>query len=238
MKRSGFLALAVLALASATSSAQVLTLFDGPSPSVFANGGGTGFGGTLGAGSISMDVVGTDVVINFVPGAALNDIAAIYLDTRAGGFTDAQMDDQADGGRRVVSNLTRDFLDFFPTQPDFGLAIGNFGSVLFELNAGNTPGHLNFLQFNAAQSITIPLASLGNPTQIDFFAAYSSDSNFNSNESLPAFAGLNGAGSPGFGTADVTYGTFNRFVVVPEPTSMSLLGMVGLGVVARRFRRK
>lgn len=232
--------LAVLALVACAgaASAQTLTLA-GPGPQTFANGGGSGFGGTLGSGSITMEVVnsGADLRITFVPGNNVNDYVAIFLDTRAGGFTDAQMDDTADGGRRVISNLTRDSDDTFPILPDFGFAFwSGTQTVGFELTAGNTPGHLNFIAgsySNAGWVQTIPLAALGSPTQIDWFAAYSSDTNFNSNESLPN-SNL-GSGNPGFGAAGstVAYTSFNRYII-PTPGAAALLGLGGLALGRRR----
>jgi hypothetical protein len=232
--------LAVLACAGA-ASAQTLTLA-GPGPQTFANGGGSGFGGTLGSGSITMEVVnsGADLRITFVPGNNVNDYVAIFLDTRAGGFTDAQMNDSDDGGRRVISNLTRDSDDTFPILPDFGFAFWQDGggnqTVGFELTAGNTPGHLNFLpgSYSAAGWVqTISLAALGSPTQIDWFAAYSSGTNFNSNESLPN-SNIAG-GNPGFGAAGstVAYTSFNRYLI-PTPGAAALLGLGGLALIRRR----
>ncbi|MFN7440781.1 MAG: hypothetical protein ACK5TV_11405, partial [Phycisphaerales bacterium] len=185
--------LAVAGLASSALAAPALTLNEGASPAVFANGAGSGFGGTLGSGSISMDVVGSNLVISFAAGGSLNDLVAIFLDTRSGGFTDADMNDNADGGRRAISNLTRDINDNGPAgmgAADFGLVIAGFGSVLFQLNAGSTDGHLQFEIFNGTQNISIPLALLGNPSQVDYYAADDSDRGYSSNESLPASTGL------------------------------------------------
>ncbi|MFN8730155.1 MAG: hypothetical protein ACK5Z4_09895, partial [Planctomyces sp.] len=115
--------LAVAGLASSALAAPALTLNEGASPAVFANGAGSGFGGTLGSGSISMDVVGSNLVISFAAGGSLNDLVAIFLDTRSGGFTDADMNDNADGGRRAISNLTRDINDNGPA----GMGAADFG---------------------------------------------------------------------------------------------------------------
>jgi hypothetical protein len=240
--------LAVAGLASSALAAPALTLNEGASPAVFANGAGSGFGGALGNGGISMDVVGTDLVISFSAGGGLGDnIVGIFLDTRSGGFTDADMNDNADGGRRVISNLTRDINDNFPAgmgAPDFGLGIGGFGSVLFQLNAGSSDGHLGFEIFNGASNITIPLALLGNPSQIDWFAALVSDSGYSSNESMPASPSLQANGNPGFGngefggqtpaSGEVDYTGFNRFVI-PTPGAAALVGLGAL--VAGRRRR-
>src|SRR5688500_14054491 len=147
----------------------------------YANGGGSGFGGTLGGGTIYMDADATNLYIGFDPGGDLNDIVALHLSTAPGGFSDADMNDQADGGRRAVSNLAGNADDSFPVLPEFGVAIANFGTVIFQLNAGNTPGHLGFISFegdqtsnnpNLIREFEIPLALLGNPTAIDFFAGY------------------------------------------------------------------
>lgn len=241
--KSSPLITAIVALACAASANATLTLSltDGASPSVFSNGGGGGFGGTLGAGSIAFDKVGTNLNISFSPGAALNDIVAIFLHTRSGGVNDSQMNDTADGGRRVISNLGSFGDETFPDMgaPDFGIAIGSFGTVLFELTVGNTSGHLNFLAFEntafggSGKQITIPLALIADPTQIDWFAAYSSDTNFLSNESIPASSGLNTGGNPGT-SAIGNFENYNRFVV-PEP-SAALLG--GLGMLALLRRRR
>jgi hypothetical protein len=233
-------------ISSPAYAALVLQQGDGVVPAVYANGGGGGFGGTLGNGSISMDVVGANLVIAFTPGNALNDIVGLYLDTKSGGFVDADMRDHADGGRTVLSELTLTQNDSYPLYmlPDFGVAIGNFGSVLFELNAGNTDGHLNFQIFNPAPTITIPLALLGNPAYIDFFAGYASGGGYNSNESLPHSA-INGSGNPGFGDGQFgglntggTYDNFNRFftTAVPEASTVFVWSLVFMSAACVRCR--
>jgi hypothetical protein len=239
---------AVLALAGAANAA-LSSSQSGPVARTYSNGGGNGFGGTLGSGSITMEVVngGADLRISFAAAGALNDIVAIMLDTQAGGFADADMRDRADGGRYAVSEFTRELNDVFPDMPslpDFGLAIGNFGAVLFRLNAGNTDGHLQFELFNGAQDITIPLSLLGSPTQVNWFAGYISGDGYASNESLPASPSINGLpGNPGHGDGnfggvpglnEVRYDNYNQYLI-PTPGAVALLGLGGL--VAGRRRR-
>jgi hypothetical protein len=240
-----FVSIIVSMISAPAFAALALSQFDGASAAIYQNGGGTGFGGTLGGGAITMDVVGADLVVGFVQGNALNDLVALFLDTRAGGFVDAQMDDTADGGRRALSNLTPGDNDVYPTgmlPPDFGVIFGNFGTVLFELNAGNTPGHLQFLSFtNVVGAITIPLSTLSSPAKIDFFAGYVGDSGYNSNESLPRSPSLNGADNPGFGTGtEHVYENFNRFVTtpVPEPGTIIVWGLalVTAACVVKRLK--
>ncbi len=244
------LTIVVCLISAPTFAALVLTQGDGATPAIYTNGGGTGFGGTLGNGSITMDVVGTNLNVGVLPAGSLDtNVVALFLDTRSGGFLDADMDDQADGGRRAISNLTSTQNDVYPSGvlPDFGVAFGSFGTVLFELNAGNTPGHLNFLQFDpAVGSISIPLATLGNPIKVDFFSGYVGDSGYNSNESLPYSVPLNSNGNPGFGdgqfgglTTGGTYENFNRFVTtaIPEASTVFVwsLVLVSAAMVRRRF---
>ena len=243
-------------LAAATSAHAGLSLsLAGPGAQTFSNGGGGGFGGTLGNGSITMEIIGSDLRVTFTPGNAVNDYVALFLDTRSGGFSDAQMDDQGDDGRRVLSNLTSLLDDVHPNMPsgaDFGIAFWNGGngaqSVGFEFNAGNTPFHLNYAgnyinNGPGSYTSTWSLAQLGNPSEINFFAAYTSGGGYNSNESLPASAGLNGNGNPGFGDgqfgglnpppANIVYENYNRYLV-PTPGAAALLGLGGLMAARRR----
>jgi hypothetical protein len=211
-------------------------------------GGGTGFGGALGAGTLYFQSDATNLYLGFQPGANLNDYVALYFDTRTGGFVDADMNDTGDPGRNVISNLGSFGDETFPILPDFGIVIGDFGIVTFELTAGNTANHLNFVDFSGTftgantnfREYTIPLSSLGLAagSNLDFFAAYSSSTNFLSNESIPVSPGLNGGANPG-NSATGTFENFDRFVVVPEPSSAALLAgpaILGAWFFIRRRR--
>lgn len=209
-------------------------------------GAGSGFGGRVGGATFSMDSDATNLYIAITPGSFDNNVV-IMLNTRAGGFTDAQMDDQGDGGRRAVSQLANATDDAFDASflPDFGLVMGGFGGVLFELNAGNTPNHLNFVSFDGAGQLayTIPLATLGVAPggNVDFFVGLVSDSGYLSNESIPAYEPLQSNGNPGFGDGQFGgtfgspgFGNYNRFTVVPAPGAAALAGLAGLAGFRRR----
>ncbi len=214
----------------------------------YSNGGGSGFGGTVGASTLHLDGDSTNFYFGFDPGATLNDNAVVYLDTVSGGFADSQMDDTGDGGRAATSNLTRDSDDVFPISPDYAIVFGNFGAVVFQLNAGNTPNHLNFVSFTNAQmgnsdtlvrEISLSRSTLGNPIVLNFFIAYSAGSMFNSNESLPRSTALNSGSNPGFGVGGTSYSydDYNQFVSVPEPAAF-LFGGVASILAAVAYRRR
>ena len=219
----------------------------GPGNSYSYTGGGTGFAGTLGGGTLYFQSDAANLYFGFQPGNFLNDNLVVHLDTRAGGFTDADMNDTADPGRNLLSNLTPTVDDPFPAGflPDFGLVVGDFGMVLFELNAGNTPGHLIFKQYDGtfttnnpalAREIAIPRANLGNPTgAINFLASYGSNTNYMSNESAPTEV-FNGGSNPGDGdgVTPVVREFYDQFNMIPEPSSLALLAIGAIGFLQRR----
>ena len=224
----------------------------GPGNSYGYGGGGGGFGGTVGNGHLyidqGQDTDGRDnVYFGFQPGNNLNDNVVLFLDTRAGGFDDAVMDDNADPGRNLSSNLVRDSLDVFNAgfSPDFSIVIGQFGVVVFELNAGNTPGHLIFRIFDGtfagnaaglAREFGISKDLLGRPERFNFLVGYGSDTNFMSDEAIPAqpFSGTGNLGFDAGGRPTVLWDNYNQFGKIPTPGAAALLGLGGLFAGRRR----
>lgn len=219
----------------------------GPGNSYFFAGGGSGFGGTLGAGRIYMDQDANNLYIAIQLGGALNDNVAIWLDTRAGGFTDADMNDTGDGGRAVSSNLSRDAIDVFDAGflPDYSVITGGFGQVTFQLNAGTEPNHLIFEQYsgqftgndaNLVREIVLSKAQYNIGDGFRFLAGYISDSGFVSDETVPS-QGFTGQGNPGFGdpAGTLAWLNYNEFNKIPAPGAAAVLGL-GLAALARRRR--
>lgn len=217
-------------------------------------GGGTGFGGTLGSGRVFMDFSSTKLNMGLVLGNNLNDIAVVYLDTKAGGQTDATMNDVSDGGRRAISDLARDSNEVFDAafRPDYAVIFGNFGNVLFELKAGAAHTFIQFTDNGGAyasnnssinREISInrsDIALSGPLPSFTWSAFYVSNNGFMSNESMPAWAALNGAGNPGFGTSGTNRDVsgYNRFAAVPEPGTMAALGLGAVALIRRRKAAK
>ncbi|MBL0926597.1 MAG: hypothetical protein IBJ11_02955 [Phycisphaerales bacterium] len=238
--------IALLAVAGSASAALVQSQ-TGPAAKTYSNGSGTGFGGTLGNGSITFDAQSNpgNLRVSLTPGNALNDIVVIQLDTKNGGFKAGDVVDTSDGGRRASTVGIQNGTMTWPGAAngmtsytagagggtvDYALVIASFGSVLFEYQTGN----FQFLQFNGAQTIDIPLASIGSPTgNVDWFAYYTADSIFASNETMPSQPAINGGGNPGFGPAPYDMINFNRYAI-PTPGSAALLGLAGLAGLRRR----
>lgn len=211
-------------------------------------GGGGGFGGTHGSGTLYAESDGTNLYIGLdIQGDLGSNIIGVFLDTRSGGFSDdTGMDDAADGGRALASNLTRDVQDNFDLAADFVLEFGNGFTNLFELQStGNShifsaPGAAGTGGNGAAgfREASISLAALGLSAgdSLDFFSVLISDTGFASNEGLP---NPNIANNPGFDNADngggaVTWSDRHRFTIIPEPASLALVGLGGLAMISRR----
>ena len=88
---------ALLALCAGVASARPLvdTRVDTPPGNTIGSysytGAGTGFGGTVGNGSISLDSDATNLYIRFNAAGNYDNLVTIMFNTRAGGFTDAQV---------------------------------------------------------------------------------------------------------------------------------------------------
>lgn len=224
-------------------------------------GGGGGFGGQVGQAQVFMNSSGGAnpvLTIGFLPGATLNDVAVIFLDTRAGGITAAnQATDSTDGSRRAITALLRTNTSLPATfDPDYAVVFSQFGSFLFQIdtfaggisgasrsaygffNGTNTPGFSSngsTTSNNAFRELQVPYAALGVTvldSAVDFTVGYSSDTGFVSNETLPASANFNSGANPGF-NGGAQWTNFNRFIPTPGASALLALG----GLLASRRRR-
>ncbi len=202
--------------------------------------GGSGFGGTIGNGSITLNSDGTNLSGTLTRGGDFNDILVIYLDTRAGGVTStAGLTDNADGGRAATSGLTvapgsdRSVVTF-PAgfTADYALTIGNGFSVLFDLS---TPGSFGatggtFVSTGAnTNTFSVPLANLVEQNApVTLVGTYLAQSAFRSNETLGTAASSNApAGAANIGNSNNQQNnggnlTFNSAIPLAFPLPISL----------------
>jgi hypothetical protein len=204
-------------------------------------GGGNGFGGTVGAGTIYMDSDASNLYIGVDPGADVNDVIVVYLNTVGcgAGQGDTSLTDGSTLDRFVLSNLASSASDVFPVLPDYAITFWpdpgvNNDAYVYRLAAAGTHtviGTYTVAPVNAetgdvVRELSVPLSALGlSPgSVVDFFVAYGATSGSLSNESIPPCTALNGQSNPGNGSTTVfaNYNAFDRFVVAPPCTAPSI----------------
>jgi hypothetical protein len=209
--------------------------------------GNTGFGGTVGTGSLTLDHNGVTLSGTFNRGGAnLNDAVVLYLDTTSGvtGFTStAGFTDNSDGLRTAISGndvgSNQTVATFAPGfRARYAIAFDSGFGGLWELVNGGSHNFISSIGLSptgspgaTAHTFSVNLSSLGitvPATPISFVGTYISTTAFRSNE---AFGNIGAGGNPGF-SGPITYS--NSFSVVPEPASLMLVGLVGLANLARR----
>lgn len=200
------------------------------------SGDGDGAGGTLGRGSFYVNSSWDTLYLGFQPGNTAVDDVVLYIDIAEGGESDATMGDASTGDRNVVSNLGLAGDDGFPFQADYALVIYNDvlhvdspDAYLYELRPGGdgalvaipgitaAPLDVGTLRLFREYAISFSALGGGGGRQIRFFAAYCSETLFNSNETLPPMPAINGGANPGqASTVNYdAYCVFNAFCAPP-----------------------
>jgi len=215
----------------------------------YTGNGSDGAGGVVGRGTLHLQEQGGTIAGTLTPGTSyFNDCVVLYIDSRAGGFTDnTGFTDTLDAQRRAVSGcLNRDnrstarFATGFTA--DFALVLSTqYGCGLYELHNGGDESltllrTLSMSQVGAAYQFGINWEEIGVTGDAAHYLAFESTyitaTGYRSLESYETIAGQRGFG----GT--VTWSNFNTFGLapVPEPTNLALavFGVLGLtgGVVS------
>ena len=171
----------------------------GPANSYRWVGGGAGYGGVLGNGSIYLESDSTGLTVGYRLGATLNDVVVVLLDTAAGGFTASPTglgDTQAIG--RVLTNTT------LPISPEFAIAFRPNGQAAYSLTGnaangvaldaeGGTGNGANDFREVRLSWATLDIAP---GATVKFVAGLASATAYLSNESIPASASLNSGANP------------------------------------------
>ncbi len=162
----------------------------------FAGNGNTGFGGSVGNGTLSVTDDGTNITVTItLDGANMGgNGVALYIDTGTGGFAStAGFNDASDGGHSVVSGYSSSgqsvmtFTNGF--SPSYAVSIGDGYPSLYKLaNGGN--GSFTYLtgEGTTPYSFTFPAADLGLtpgvPAAIRIFGSLISQSGYRSTEAI------------------------------------------------------
>lgn len=246
MKRISF-ALALLAFPIVSSAA------------TYPGNGGTGFGGPVGTGNVTVTDTPGGMTLTFNKGTgSLNDDLVLYFDTVAGGFNDnSTFNDNGDGGRTAISgansgNPSRSLVTFpVGFGADYAMSIQNGFMGVFQLASG---GDNSFaFQFGQGQSgngndpsftINITPAQMaqmgltaGSGQTFGFVGSYISTSAYRSNETIGASVTppVDGAGNAGFAGPQSFTQAQSYTLSVPEPAS---IGLIAVGALAGLRRRR
>jgi len=220
----------------------------------YSGNGNSGFGGPIGLGSLTLTDNGTTVsgTVNKGPNG-FNDVLVLYIDSTVGGFADTSgFADGADGLRRAISGFdggaNRSVMTFGGMSPDYAIALGpasdNFGGLWQLANGGNNS--LNFVtsvNLNPTGNANSPTYTFSfNVSQIGLtpnsgatflmLGTYTANSGYRSDE---AVAG-NDVGSQGWNPFLQT--ALASYTIVPEPATLTLLGLSGLATLVAVRRRK
>lgn len=215
------------------------------------SGGGGGFGGPIGNGTLSVDSDANGVYFGF---SGLGDFSGnairIYLDSRSGGFNDLSGSGISDFGDDLRGWLSRPAEQglTLPFDADFGWLVSPYfggATPLYELQAGgdnsfneitsgvqtSSPGEF---PTNPEIELFVEYSSLGMSAgdPLDFVVIYANQNNGDRYMSDEGFPFQVQGGNPGQGP--VTLNDYDRISTIPEPATIGLLAIGAIGFIRRR----
>jgi hypothetical protein len=186
--------------------------------STYNGNGKTGFGGTIGNGSLLISDNGTNITATLTTGGTFNDVLVVYFDSQSGGVVNTStINDDGDALRKSISGNDGSNVSEvnFPAgfTADYALAFDNAGSGLFRLTPGGT-NSLTFINYvSGTGARTFAKTDIGITGTISFklVGTYTSNTAYRSNEALVQDVG-NGSESGGnFGRNPITFNTSNDY---------------------------
>lgn len=232
----------------------VATLCFSSSAATYSGNGNSGFGGPIGLGSVTLTDNGTTVsgTVNKGPNG-FNDVLVIYVDSIGGGFANTSgFADGADGLRKAISGFdggaNRSLLTFNGMSPDYAIALGpssdNFGGLWQLANGGaNSLNFVSSVNLNPTGNNNSPTYTFSfNVSQIGLtpnsgatfamLGTYTANSGFRSDEATMG----NDVGAQGYNPFFQT--ALSTYTIVPEPSTLSVLGVGALAALFGSRRRK
>ena len=201
--------------------------------STYNGNGATGFGGGIGASTLSVTDDGTTATFTLTRGTGnVNDFFVLYIDSKVGGFNNTStLNDQNDANRRAISGVdggNRSVANFASGfDADYALSVNTSFGGFWELAAGGN-NSLAFIKSTGVFSsnafttytFTLTKTELGiaamDPFVFKFTAALISGTAFRSNEGY-------GAGLPATnpGNGPVTYTSFLVYPLIVTPLNLN-----------------
>ena len=240
-----FLVFAVAAMAGAGAFADY-----------FHGNGNAGLGGPVGGGVLELTDDGTTISGTFTrgPSGDFNDIMVMYIDSVSGGFTTtAGFTDAADDHRMAISAFDgtwRETLNFASGfKADYAIALSPWYGGWWQLvDAGSHTwlGTLNASPLGDPSALAytfdfdfsdIGMAAAGS---FNFLVDYMYIDHLDVSPltlSDEGFDWTEAGGNPGNG-GTYTFNGYSTYPAIPEPATMSLLGLGALAMVLRRKLRK
>jgi hypothetical protein len=238
----------VATLAIVPAHAQLNTITQTGTSQVGIN---SGFGGVLGGGTFTFTQTnpGDDnISIKLTRGAgSLNDAVVIYIANGGAGFSDTStLTDTADGLRRAITGRDGGNSSVLTFGPGFNathaIAFNAGFAGLWQLTTGshNFIDSANLVTSGAMHTVDFNMTELGLAPggSFDYVATYISETAFRSNEFIGVDASHVTGGNIGFNPFSLAPGDNNRYTsvvaTIPEPTTLALLSLGVVGLVAKR----
>jgi hypothetical protein len=214
---------------------------------LISGNGATGFGGTVGNGTINFTNDGTTLNATFTRGGGnLNDAVVLYIDSVAGGFNNtSSFTDFGDPLRTAITGNSGSVANFVSGfSADYAIAFDQGFGGLWQLVSGGSHNFISSVGLSptdnpssATHAFSVNMSSFGiNPgDSFRLVGTYIATSGFRSNE---AFGDIGNVPSNPGNSSPITFTNSFMITAVPEPNAIALVGLCGLVVAGCTQRRR